>query len=148
MTAENNTSYLIFEKAIKAYKLACVAIELNDWDGASNRAYYAMFNAARAALIASGAPVRLDFARTHSGLISAFSNYLVRGNQITKEIAALLGMAQDTRLMADYKDESVSERDAKEIVSDANLFIETIREKYFYGSGEEVSKTIKPRFKI
>ena len=36
-----------------------------------------MFNAARAALIASKAPVPPEVAKTHSGLISAFSLHLV-----------------------------------------------------------------------
>lgn len=51
---------------------------LGDVDGAANRAYYAMFDAARVALLASGAPVELDIGRTYSGLIGAFSNFLVR----------------------------------------------------------------------
>ncbi|MFZ4625083.1 MAG: hypothetical protein ACOYNF_12705 [Rhodoferax sp.] len=40
-------------------------------DGACNRAYYAMFDAARAALLASHAPVGPELGKTHSGLIAA-----------------------------------------------------------------------------
>ena len=49
-------------------------LDAGDADGACNRAYYAMFDAARAALLASGAPFDPEIARTHSGLISAFSD--------------------------------------------------------------------------
>lgn len=41
-------------KAETACSSARVLLELGDVDGASNRAYYAMFDAARAALLASG----------------------------------------------------------------------------------------------
>ena len=47
-------------------------------DGACNRAYYAMFDAARAALLSIHAPVPTEVARTHSGLIAAFSLHLVK----------------------------------------------------------------------
>ena len=49
-----------------------------DNDGACNRAYYAMFDAARAALIASKAPVSPEIAKTYSGLIAAISLHLVK----------------------------------------------------------------------
>ncbi|MGD9522152.1 MAG: HEPN domain-containing protein, partial [Tepidiphilus sp.] len=44
-------------KARRAVLSAKVLLDAGDADGACNRAYYAMFDAARAALIASGAPV-------------------------------------------------------------------------------------------
>ena len=65
-------------KADRACASARVLLDVGDVDGACNRAYYAMFDAARAALLASGAPVEPDIGRTHGGLISAFSNHLVK----------------------------------------------------------------------
>jgi uncharacterized protein (UPF0332 family) len=41
-------------------------------DEACSRAYYAMFDAARAALLIANAPVEAEVARTHRGLMSAF----------------------------------------------------------------------------
>lgn len=46
-------------------------------DEACSRAYYAMFDAARAALLVANAPVEAEVARTHSGLMSAFSQHIV-----------------------------------------------------------------------
>lgn len=60
-------------KALRAVASARLLLDAGDVDGACNRAYYAMFDAARAALIKSGAPVPPEVAKTHSGLISAFS---------------------------------------------------------------------------
>lgn len=41
-------------KAMQAAASAKVLLDAGDTDGACNRAYYAMFDAARAALLASG----------------------------------------------------------------------------------------------
>lgn len=71
-------------------------LDLGDVDGAANRAYYAMFDAARAALLASGAP---DIGRTHSGLIGAFGNFLVKNGPISKEVGRLLNRAHEIRLL-------------------------------------------------
>ncbi|MDZ7585784.1 MAG: HEPN domain-containing protein [Thiobacillus sp.] len=43
-------------KAVRACASARILLDLNDVDGACNRAYYAMFDSARAALLASKAP--------------------------------------------------------------------------------------------
>jgi uncharacterized protein (UPF0332 family) len=50
-------------------------------DDACNRAYYAMFDAARAALLICNAPVESEAARTHRGLISAFGQYVVKSGR-------------------------------------------------------------------
>ena len=60
----------LLEKATQAAASARLLLESGDMDGACNRAYYAMFDAARAVLLASEAPVGPEVARTHSGLIS------------------------------------------------------------------------------
>lgn len=68
----------LLAKAIQAAASAKVLLDTGDADGACNRAYYAMYDAARAALLASGSPVEPEVSKTHSGLISAFSLHLVK----------------------------------------------------------------------
>ena len=68
----------LMAKARRAVLSAKVLLDAGDADGA----YYAMFDAARAALIASGAPVEAELARTHNGLISAFSLHLVKTGRV------------------------------------------------------------------
>lgn len=72
----------LITKAHQAAVPARVLLDPGDADGACNQAYYAMFDAARDALLESGAPGEPEIARTHSGLISAFSLYLVKAERM------------------------------------------------------------------
>jgi len=86
-----------------------------------------MFDAARAALLASGAPVAPDVGRTHGGLISAFSNHLVKNGPVSKDMGRLLNRAQEIRQVADYKGDSVELSDAQEMVGQAETFVAAMR---------------------
>lgn len=68
----------LMAKAYRALASAQTLLQDGDNDGACNRARYAMFDAARAAPIASVAPGPLTGPKTHSGLIAAFSLHLVK----------------------------------------------------------------------
>ncbi len=62
------------DKALHAAEAAKLLLSANEIDGACNRAYYAMFNAAHAALLWSGAHTNPGETRKHSSLIAAFGN--------------------------------------------------------------------------
>ncbi len=64
-------------KAERAIESAKLLHEAGDVDGACNRAYYAMFDAAKAALIATVPTIDPTIGKTHSGLISAFGLHMV-----------------------------------------------------------------------
>ena len=113
----------LMAKADRACSSARALLELGDVDGACNRAYYAMFDAARAALLASSAPVGPDIGKTHSGLINAFSEHLIKNGPVSKELGRLLKRAEEIRLVADYKGDSVELSDAQEIVAQADTFV-------------------------
>ncbi|MDR2838274.1 MAG: HEPN domain-containing protein [Azonexus sp.] len=117
-------------KADTACSSARTLLNLGDVDGASNRAYYAMFDAARAALLASGAPVEPDIGRTHSGLIGAFGNFMVKNGLVTKDMGRLLNRAHEIRQIADYKGDSVELSDAKEMVEQAETFVAAMRAEF------------------
>lgn len=117
-------------KADTACSSARALLDLGDVDGASNRAYYAMFDAARAALLASGAPVEPDVGRTHSGLIGAFGNYLIKSGQVSKDMGRLLNRAHEIRQIADYKGDSVEPADAQEMVEQAETFVAAMRAEF------------------
>ena len=57
MSNRQLTPDVLMAKADKASSSARALLDLGDVDGAANRAYYAMFDAARAALLASGVPI-------------------------------------------------------------------------------------------
>ena len=113
-------------KARRALSSAGKLLHDDDGDGACNRAYYAMFDAARAALIASKAPVPPEIAKTHSGLISAFSLHLVKPNLFPIELGRSLNKAEDLRLVADYKGDSISTEDAQWAVEAARAFVDEV----------------------
>jgi uncharacterized protein (UPF0332 family) len=92
---------------------ARLLLDVGDVDGVCNRAYYAMFDAARAALIQSSAPVVPEVAKTHNGLISAFSLHLVKTGRVPTEFGKALNKVAETRLIADYTGDEVTAQTAQ-----------------------------------
>jgi uncharacterized protein (UPF0332 family) len=117
----------LFTKAQTAAASARILLNAGDVDGACNRAYYAMFDAARAALLASGINESTVNTKTHSGLISKFSLELVKSGQVSVELGKSLNKVEDLRLMADYKGDSILEEDAAWAVNQADIFVETLQ---------------------
>lgn len=117
----------LMAKAMQAAASAKVLLDTGDSDGACNRAYYAMFDAARAALLASGSPVEPETAKTHNGLISAFSLYLVKTGRVPVALGKALNKAEELRLIADYKGDPIEKEDAAWAVSQAQAFVQTMR---------------------
>jgi uncharacterized protein (UPF0332 family) len=113
-------------KAVSSLGAARLLLENGYTDEACSRAYYAMFDAARAALLVVNAPVEAEVARTHKGLISAFGKHVVKPRLVSQEVGRSLGQAQHVRLIADYNGSPVDAKDAGQIVEWAATFIQTI----------------------
>ena len=113
-------------KAIRAASSARLLCDAGDYEGACDRAYYAMFNAARAALLASGANEQEAVAKTHGGLISAFSLQLVKTQKVPVEYGRLLNKVEELRLIADYKGDTIEQEKAVWAVESAHSFVATI----------------------
>ena len=120
----------LLAKAIRAAGSAKMLLDAGDVDGACNRAYYAMFDAARAALLAAGALIDPEIARTHGGLISAFSVHLVKTGRVPVELGKTLNKAEELRLVADYRGDSVQVQDAAWIASQAEIFVTAMRKTF------------------
>lgn len=120
----------LFEKAVRAVSSAQLLLACGDADGACNRAYYAMFDAARAALLASKEPALPEVIKTHSGLISAFSLHLVKTGQVPIELGKSLNKVEDLRLIADYKGDPVELEDAAWAVQQAESFVQTMKSSF------------------
>lgn len=121
MTAED-----LMTKAAQAVASARVLLATADADGACNRAYYAMFDAARAALIASGA----EIGKTHKGVLNAFSDRLVKNGPVAREMGRLLKHAETFRYVADYESDSVELSDARDLVEQAEVFVGAMRGQF------------------
>lgn len=135
MNPQSLTPAALMAKADTACASAQMLLDAGDVDGATNRAYYAMFDAARAALMASGAPLEPESGRTHSGLIGAFGLHLVKNGPVARELGRQLNRAHEIRLVADYRGESVSLADAAEIVAQAAAFVAALRAQFMAGAG-------------
>ena len=133
------TAEALMSTAVRASASARALLDLGDVDGACNRAYYARFDAARAALLAAGAPVQPDLGKTHAGLIAAFGLQLVKNGPITKELGRLLKRAEEIRLVADYKGDSVELEDAREMVGQAAIFVDAMRTEFMPREPDEDS---------
>jgi len=117
----------LWNKAHQAASSAQLLLNAGDTSGACNRAYYAMFDAARAALLTSGAPVSSEIGKTHSGLIHAFSQHIVKTGLVPKELGQSLARAHELRLVADYTGDQVQAIDAQTAVEQAAKFIAALK---------------------
>ncbi len=115
----------LLTKADHACASARLLLQADDLDGACNRAYYAMFHAARAALIAAG--VTDAGGKTHSGVIAAFGLKLVKSGAFPMELGRSLNHVEHIRVIADYKDDAVGLDDVRAAVDQAEAFVKAVR---------------------
>lgn len=120
------------QELIQAYltladKKLGVAQELLDafhYDDALSRGYYAMFYAAKAALLA----IDQD-SHSHSGTISQFSQHLVKTNRVERQYGRILSRMMQAREVSDYNPTRRSSlEEAKEAIANATSFVARIKE--------------------
>lgn len=117
-------------KSEQALSSARQLLTAGDADGACNRAYYAMFDAAHAALLAANVETTASATKTHRGLISAFGQYLVKGGHVAAELGSSLNKVERLRLLADYTGDPVSDDDSAWAVEQADTFVAAIRDAF------------------
>ena len=72
-----NRALVYCQKAERTLSAAALLLGSGDTEGACNRAYYAMYYAAQAALLAAGIAEPENGYKSHQGLIGAFGKHLV-----------------------------------------------------------------------
>lgn len=120
------TTDMLMHKAVRAVTSARLLLNAGDVDGACNRAYYAMFDAAKAALLALVPDINPALVRTHSGLISMFSLHLVKTGVLPVELGKTLNRAHEIRQIADYTGDAISMAQAQSVIEQADQFVETV----------------------
>ena len=115
----------LMRKGKRALKVATLALNAGDNDSAVSRSYYAMFDIARAALLRAGV-TEDKLPRTHGGVIEAFHSHAVRSGQIDRQLAAQLSRTESLRIKADYTGTEIELSEAKEVVQNAELFVQTV----------------------
>jgi uncharacterized protein (UPF0332 family) len=128
MTEATPSTYM--RKAERALKTARLLLKADDADGACNRAYYAMFDAAHAALFALGVEGINAPIKTHNGLIARFGQHLVLGNHLAAEYGEDFNAVQRFPQVADYSGDHVSMKDAAWAFERAEAFVAAIKEKF------------------
>ena len=96
-------------------------LEIGDFDGASSRAYFAMFDAARAALLSINVETK-----THNGVLTMFALHLVKTGLVSIELGRALKQAESYRVQADYEINALTQADAALAVGSAQTFVESI----------------------
>lgn len=103
---------------------ARLILEAGDANSAISRAYYGMFDLARAALLAIDP--KLVVAKTHATIISRFSRHLVKDRDFPRELGKALRRAHDLRLVSDYSQSLATSDDARGVVEAAEQFLAAV----------------------
>jgi uncharacterized protein (UPF0332 family) len=82
------TPETFMEKAERALSSAQLLLDSGDNEGACNRAYYSMFDAASAALLFNSAAGSGNLPNKHANLIASFGLELVKTGRISAEARA------------------------------------------------------------
>ncbi len=143
----------LISKAERAIASAKLLHEAGDVDGVCNRAYYAMFDAAKAALLKSVPGIDPTVGKTHSGLISAFGLHLVKTGLVPVEVGRTFNRAHDIRQAADYTGDMIEPADVNQLLQDAENFVALVKVNFvskpvvvstgmFFGSIKNVTGNI------
>lgn len=100
---------------------ATVGLEAGHLAGAASAAYYAMLNAARAALSEHD-----RYAKTHSGTWTLFGREFVAPGDFDRDLAGAATAAQRLRELGDYEARPPSRAQAEELVSTAETFVTAV----------------------
>ncbi len=114
-------------KAQRTLRAARSMLRDHDTEGACNRAYFAMFNAAQAVLLAADIGAPAEGYKTHGGLIAAFGKHLVTGGKVDAEFGRAINQVQRLRRIADYVGDPPSLDDAIWAVAQAEAFVTAMR---------------------
>jgi uncharacterized protein (UPF0332 family) len=116
----------LLERATTSLASARLLLDAGDANSAVSRAYYAVFDAARAALAAHG--LRDPFSiKTHHGLWAEFSQSVIRAGLIPRDAAKVVTGIEKLRLAADYLAEPLPQEVARQSLDDAERFLAACR---------------------
>ena len=118
-------SYL--RKADVALSAARLLLQAKDGDGACNRAYYAMFDAAHAALFALAVEGMAAPIKTHNGLVAKFGQEVILKGRLPSTFGEDINAVQRFRQIADYSGDLVAADKAAWAVERAEAFVAAIR---------------------
>jgi uncharacterized protein len=117
------TTTAFLRKADAAIASAKRDLDAGDLDGAANRLYYAMFHAARAALLSVGEPVQ----GRHGTIIAQFGLRFCKDGPLPTEIGRSINEAQELRVEGDYGAGTPDATEVAAYVAKAEQFVAAVR---------------------
>jgi len=112
-----------FEQAKSCIKQAKILIEADEYKGAANRSYYAIFHAMRSVLALEGR----DFGK-HTAIMSYFRQHYIKTKVFDAELSDILTVLFDVRNESDYDDFYViSREDVTNQLKSAEFFMSEVR---------------------
>ena len=122
------------EKANRFMNQAEMVSNLQQWDLAANRYYYACFHAVQALFIHNGLA-----GKTHSGMLSQFGLHFIKTGIIEDRLGGFLTRMEQLREKGDYNCVfSISEEELKTIVAPAQELVKVISELIGYSKEDNV----------
>jgi len=113
----------LLAQARQAARSARTLLSSGDPDGAVNRAYYAMFYAAQAALEHRGIEVTSS---KHGTLVGRFGEHLVKPGLLPRSLGSSLNDMLALRHKADYSTYGVPPVDAERAATEAETFVKAV----------------------
>lgn len=112
------------DRAGRALQAARRSVEAGDGETAANRAYYACFYVAQAALVGVG-----EEPKTHAGTHRRFAAQFVANGQVPREVGRILPDAFRLRLQSDYDAFAITDLNASaDLLADAKRFVAVVQE--------------------
>jgi uncharacterized protein (UPF0332 family) len=98
-------------------------LDAGDLDGAANRLYYAMFHAARAALLSIGEPAQ----GRHGTIIAQFGLHFCKDGPLPTELGRAINEAQELRVEGDYGAGTPNATEVAAYVARAEQFVAAVK---------------------
>ncbi len=112
------------QKAERTLETARLNLSHDDPEAAINRAFYAAYYAATAALREVG-----ETPKTHNGTLRRFSFHFIEPGKLPVSVGNIFVLAFDARQRADYDAFSIFEKGpTADLIEDVQRFVDTVRE--------------------
>lgn len=123
VTAASLSQYRM-QRAVESLEEANILLSAEQWKGAANRSYYAIFHAIRAVLALEG----VDY-KKHSAVISHFRQYYIKPGKFPIEFSSAINDLFRIRLKSDYDDFFVvSKTDVIDQIAQAEQFLSSVKQ--------------------
>ena len=113
------------QRAFKRLEVARLNLASGYPDDSCNRSYYAMFEAASAALAVLG----ISPPKTHKGVAKLFQQHVVKPGRVDTNMGAVISRIERLRLIADYEGVPIEMEQAHDALQQAEKFVEMVREE-------------------